>query len=76
MKLTQFKDPITGEKGDITNFGDMIQRVLGVIAILGIVAAGQRGAQAIEDASKGRIDTSPDKLVAEREAKKQGIRVY
>ena len=75
MKLTKFKDPLTGEKDDILNIEGLLQRVIGVIVFLAVLAIGQKGAKAVEDASRGTIDTSPQ-LSSEKEVTKQGIRTF
>ena len=75
MKLTKFKDPLTGEKDDILNVEGLLQRVIGVIVLLAVVAVGQKGAKAVEDATRGTIDTSPQ-LTSAKEVVKQGITIY
>jgi len=41
MKITSYVNPISGEKGDLTNMGQNLQNVVGVASLFGFFAIGQ-----------------------------------
>lgn len=41
-KITDFKNPISGDKGNLLNASDWIQNVLGVAFFIAVIATGQK----------------------------------
>lgn len=44
MKLTKFTNPVSGEKGDLTNFNTLWSNTLGVLMLFVVFSLGQKGA--------------------------------
>lgn len=67
-KVVKGTNPFTQKEMDLS-FSGIISMIVGVMVILFVWTAGQKGARKVEDISKGKLDGTPD---APFESRNQG----
>lgn len=58
-KITDYKNPVTGQKGNIFNVKDIWSQVLGVVVIFFVYSLGRQTSNFIEGKSGGKINANP-----------------
>ena len=65
MKLTQFTNPFSGQKGSIADIGDIWSMILGVVVLFFVFATGQSLAKKASTASNGLVDTTVQPIITQ-----------
>lgn len=78
MKLTQFTNPVNGQKGDLTNLGTLWSLVLGVIVFLAVFAFGEKIFGQVNGRTGGIVGNPTDPFPPQQHTapKTAGIQYY
>lgn len=61
-KLTTYENPLTGKKENLLDFSGWLQKIIGVVVLFIVIAAGQNVAKLVSN-KVGFVDTTIDPIV-------------